>query len=150
MVRNVTGGSKSKSKARKTKATKQVLVKDEDIDNETTFLVKVVKALGNRRVQVETVNVTPTRTMVCRIPGKFGKKVFFAVDDYAVMVTSKPLDELDEGQQDICELIAKKSKPGTTDGYVFDGSSASDDNEDTEKGGGKKKDVEVEIDIDAI
>lgn len=119
MVRNVTGGNKAKGKSRKGRERGGGEVKGVDPDDVRLFRGKVVRGAGDFRVEVDI--PTLGDKFICRIPGKFRRRVYFNPEDHVLVVSSERIDRISRG--DILEVVGHLSRPKEAkeggEGYEF-------------------------------
>ena len=86
MGKNLTGGSKQKSKKNGVIKQKSVPINDITPDNTNRFIGKVTKPLGSFRVNVETYPTNDNHNAL--IPGSFRNRIWINTDDYVLIEIS--------------------------------------------------------------
>ena len=83
MGKNQFGGNKQKSKKNHTFRQKSVPINEIMPDGKTKFVAKIIKKLGDSRMEVQTLPINETYRAL--IPGSFKNRIWINTDDYVLI-----------------------------------------------------------------
>jgi initiation factor 1A len=83
MGKNQFGGNKQKSKKNHIPRQKSVPINEIMPDGKTKFVAKIIKKLGDSRMEVQTLPINETYRAL--IPGSFKNRIWINTDDYVLI-----------------------------------------------------------------